>query len=62
MQNKGVSVVSCYTSRYFQPNSDSFGEKNVFIGPSMIKRKTNIKSFHLILSKESYLYFNGNTS
>ena len=42
MNNKG-DVCLVYTSRYFQPNSESFGENNIFIGPSISKRKTNIK-------------------
>ena len=30
MNNKG-DVCLVYTSRYFQPNSQSFGENNIFI-------------------------------
>ena len=42
MHNKG-DVTLVYTSRYFQPNSDSFGENNIFIGPSISKRKINVE-------------------
>ncbi|PGK33964.1 UDP-glucosyltransferase [Bacillus anthracis] len=42
MHNKG-EITLVYTSRYFQPNSDSFGENNIFIGPSISKRKTNVE-------------------
>ncbi|MEG7967076.1 macrolide family glycosyltransferase [Bacillus cereus group sp. Sample30] len=42
MHNKG-DVTLVYTSHYFQPNSDSFGENNIFIGPSISKRKTNVE-------------------
>ena len=42
MHNKG-DITLVYTSRYFQPNSDSFGENNIFIGPSISKRKTNVE-------------------
>lgn len=56
MHNKGdISLV--YTSRYFQPNSDSFGENNVFIGPSIIKRKTNVKFPLELLSKRKLFIF-----
>ncbi|PFD42008.1 UDP-glucosyltransferase [Bacillus cereus] len=40
MNNKG-EICIVYTSRYFQPNSHSFGENKIFIGPSFPKRKTN---------------------
>ncbi|WP_205439455.1 macrolide family glycosyltransferase [Halobacillus ihumii] len=30
-----------YTSQYFQPNSEQFGEENLFIGPSFPERKGN---------------------
>lgn len=42
MHNKG-DITLVYTSRYFQPNSDSFRENNIFIGPSISKRKTNVE-------------------
>ncbi|MGE7881723.1 macrolide family glycosyltransferase [Bacillus sp. NPDC094077] len=52
MNNKGdISLV--YTSRYFQPNSDSFGENNIFIGPSISKRKKNVKfPLELLIGKK----------
>ncbi|KWU58256.1 UDP-glucosyltransferase [Bacillus mycoides] len=60
MHNKGdISLV--YTSRYFQPNSDSFGENNVFIGPSIIKRKTNVKFPLELLSKKKVIYISMGT-
>lgn len=38
MNNSGALNV-VYTSRYFQPNADLFGEENLFIGPSFPERK-----------------------
>ncbi|MBE5106622.1 UDP-glucosyltransferase [Bacillus thuringiensis] len=55
MNNKGdISLV--YTSRYFQPNSDLFGENNIFIGPSILKRKTDVK-FPLELLKDKKVIY-----
>ena len=40
MTNRGdLQIV--YTSRHFQPNSESFGDENIFIGPSFPKREGN---------------------
>ncbi|WP_436864683.1 macrolide family glycosyltransferase [Bacillus fungorum] len=55
MHNKG-DITLVYTSRYFQPNSNSFGEKNIFIGPSFVRRKTNIK-FPLELLKDKKVIY-----
>ncbi len=38
MTNKGELQI-VYTSRHFQPNSESFGDENIFIGPSFPKRE-----------------------
>ncbi|KFN02293.1 UDP-glucosyltransferase [Bacillus clarus] len=40
MNNTG-DICIVYTSRYFQANGNSFGENNLFIGPSFLKRKTS---------------------
>lgn len=55
MHNKG-DITLVYTSRYFQPNSDLFGENNIFIGPSISKRKTNVE-FPLELLKDKKVIY-----
>lgn len=37
--NNSASLNVVYTSRYFQPDGDRFGEENLFIGPSFPERK-----------------------
>ena len=60
MNNKG-DVCLVYTSRYFQPNSESFGENNIFIGPSISKRKTNIKFPLESLKEKKVIYISMGT-
>ncbi|NRR16393.1 macrolide family glycosyltransferase [Bacillus pacificus] len=55
MHNKG-DITLVYTSRYFQPNSDSFRENNIFIGPSISSRKTNVE-FPLELLKDKKVIY-----
>ncbi|MEF8683663.1 UNVERIFIED_CONTAM: glycosyltransferase [Bacillus cereus] len=60
MNNKG-DVCLVYTSRYFQPNNESFGENNIFIGPSISKRKTNIKFPLESLKEKKVIYISMGT-
>ncbi|WP_342417825.1 macrolide family glycosyltransferase [Paenibacillus sp. FSL R10-2782] len=60
MNNSGeLNVV--YTSRYFQPDGDRFGEENLFIGPSFPERKGEY-SFPLdVLQNNKVLYISMGT-
>ncbi len=60
MNNSGeLNVV--YTSRYFQPDGDRFGEENLFIGPSFPERKGE-HSFPLdVLQNNKVLYISMGT-
>ncbi|MEB9506992.1 glycosyltransferase [Bacillus anthracis] len=60
MHNKG-DVTLVYTSHYFQPNSDSFGENNIFIGPSISKRKTNVEFPLELLKGKKVIYISMGT-
>ncbi|WP_144611486.1 macrolide family glycosyltransferase [Bacillus cereus] len=60
MHNKG-DITLVYTSRYFQPNSDSFGENNIFIGPSISKRKTNVEFPLALLKDKNVIYISMGT-
>jgi MGT family glycosyltransferase len=40
--NNEAELTIVYTSKYFQPNSDQFGESNIFIGPSFPERKGSL--------------------
>ncbi len=50
-----------YTSRYFQPNSDSFRENNIFIGPSSSKRKINVEFPFESLKDKKVIYISMGT-
>ncbi|MGM2629121.1 macrolide family glycosyltransferase [Bacillus cereus group sp. Bce040] len=60
MHNKG-DITLVYTSRYFQPNSDLFGENNIFIGPSISKRKTNVEFPLELLKGKKVIYISMGT-
>lgn len=60
MHNKG-DITLVYTSRYFQPNSDAFGENNIFIGPSISKRKTNVEFPLELLQDKKVIYISMGT-
>ncbi|MES5866445.1 macrolide family glycosyltransferase [Bacillus cereus group sp. RP32] len=60
MHNKG-DITLVYTSRYFQPNSDAFGENNIFIGPSISKRKTNVQFPLELLQDKKVIYISMGT-
>ncbi|WP_028401592.1 macrolide family glycosyltransferase [Ectobacillus panaciterrae] len=60
MNNNGALNV-VYTSRYFQPNSDLFGEKYIFIGPSFPKRKETNHFPLEALKNEKVLYISMGT-
>lgn len=60
MNNTGaVNIV--YTSKYFQPNSELFGEDNIFIGPSFPQRKTTERFPLEVLKGEKVLYISMGT-
>ncbi|MCP6684030.1 macrolide family glycosyltransferase [Bacillus nakamurai] len=60
MNNTGeLNVV--YTSRYFQPESERFGEDYLFIGPSFPKRKGNIDFPIEALKDEKVIYISMGT-
>ncbi|MFD1990483.1 macrolide family glycosyltransferase [Paenibacillus nicotianae] len=55
MNNNGdLNIV--YTSKYFQPNGDQFGNKHLFIGPSFPKRTAN-SSFPIHLLKDQKVLY-----
>ena len=60
MHNKG-DITLVYTSRYFQPNSDLFGRNNIFIGPSISKRKTNVEFPLELLKGKEVIYISMGT-
>ncbi|MFJ1104504.1 macrolide family glycosyltransferase [Bacillus sp. GX] len=60
MHNKG-DITLVYTSRYFQPNSDLFGRNNIFIGPSISKRKTNVEFPLELLKGKKVIYISMGT-
>ncbi|MGG3623951.1 macrolide family glycosyltransferase [Bacillus gobiensis] len=61
MRNDGELTI-VYTSRYFQPNSDHFGDSHIFIGPSFPKRKESNNQFPLEeLKDEQVLYISMGT-
>ncbi|MCC2338928.1 UDP-glucosyltransferase [Bacillus tropicus] len=60
MHNKG-DITLVYTSRYFQPNSDSFRENNIFIGPSISSRKTNVEFPLEFLKDKKVIYISMGT-
>ena len=60
MHNKG-DITLVYTSRYFQPDSDLFGENNIFIGPSISKRKTNVEFPLELLKGKKVIYISMGT-
>ncbi|HFJ9451251.1 TPA: macrolide family glycosyltransferase [Bacillus tropicus] len=60
MHNKG-DITLVYTSRYFQPNSDSFRENNIFIGPSSSKRKINVEFPFESLKDKKVIYISMGT-
>lgn len=60
MHNKG-DITLVYTSRYFQPNSDLFEENNIFIGPSISKRKTNVEFPLELLKGKKVIYISMGT-
>ncbi|MDC7975264.1 MULTISPECIES: macrolide family glycosyltransferase [Bacillus] len=60
MRNKG-DITLVYTSRYFQPNSDLFGRNNIFIGPSISKRKTIVEFPLELLKGKKVIYISMGT-
>ncbi|EJQ51921.1 UDP-glucosyltransferase [Bacillus wiedmannii] len=60
MHNKG-DITLVYTSRYFQPNSDLFGRNNIFIGPSISNRKTNVEFPLELLKGKEVIYISMGT-
>ncbi|PFV83625.1 UDP-glucosyltransferase [Bacillus sp. AFS059628] len=60
MHNKG-DITLVYTSRYFQPNSDLFGRNNIFIGPSILRRKTNVEFPLKLLKGKKVIYISMGT-
>ncbi|MBU8785569.1 MULTISPECIES: macrolide family glycosyltransferase [Bacillus] len=61
MRNDGELNIA-YTSRYFQPDSDRYGDEYVFVGPSFPERKGSRRGFPLEeLEDERVLYISMGT-